>query len=233
MSFSQPAAGGDNFTPAEHKGHLLLLYPKAYNPQENTTKGITEAADVDVVVVDKLGPNGQPLVFKDARVFGNLARSVRVLLEADGSPKKYLGRLDQGPNTKGTPPWILQNWTDADVAMATPVATAFEAGQFTPAVNPMSTPPAPPAAPAPAPPQQWQAGAAGHSPATAPPTAPAAPQWQPPAPAAAPSTPTPPAPTAAPAIDPNLVAFLASKGVTVPPGMDQATAEAIARSFPQ
>jgi hypothetical protein len=34
-------------------------------------------------------------------------------------------------------------------------------------------------------------------------------------------------------VDPNLVAFLASKGVTVTPDMDQATAEAIARSFPQ
>lgn len=217
MSFSQPAGGGDSFTPAEHFGNLVLIYPKSYNPEETTTKGVTKSADADVVVIDKLGPDGQPLAFRDVRLFGNLAYNVRFLTEPNGSPRKYLGRIGQGENTRGTPPWILIKWTDADVAMATPVAAAFEAGQFAVATpNPMQ-PPAP------------------ATPATAPTTAPA---WAPPVQAAA--TPTPaaappaqwtPPPPVAPAIDPNLVAFLASKGVTVQPGMDQATCEAIARSF--
>ncbi|WP_432112760.1 hypothetical protein [Streptomyces sp. S1] len=242
MSFSQPAAGGDSFTPADHQGHLLLIYPKAYNPAEDTSKGLTQAADVDIVIVDKLGPTGQPLVFKDARVFGNLARSVRVLTEADGSPKKYLGRLGQGPNTKGTPPWILLNWTEADVAAATPVAAAFEAGQFSAPANPMAAaPPAPPqqqwqqsppsGAPA-SPPaqQQWQqppVGAPQGYPAPAPQATGAAPQqqWTPP-----PAAPTPPSAPAASAVDPQLGAFLAQRGVTQPMP-DMATAVSVARTF--
>lgn len=223
MSFSQPAAGGDNFTAADHNGHLLLIYPKHYNPDEPTTKGNTQAADVDVIVVDKLGPNGQPLVFKDARIFGNLARSVRNDLGG-----KVLGRLGQGPNTKGTPPWILQNYTDADVAMATPVAAAFEAGQFAQptAPNPMAqgapygaAPQTPPAAA----PQQWQ-----QAPAAAP-----AQQWQAPAPTGQPAAPAAAPAPAGGAADPALLAHLAQYGINLPPTTPQAQAEAIAATLPQ
>jgi hypothetical protein len=259
VSFSQPAAGGDNFTAADHNGHLLLIYPKLYKPEEQTKNGVSQAADVDIVVVDKPGPDGAPLVFRDARIFGNLARSVR-----NDVGGKVLGRLGQGPNTKGTPPWILINFSDQDVATATPVAAAFEAGQFgQPAQNPMAqTPPqqqqwqaTPPATTAGAAPAQWQGQPS--APATPPGAAPQQ-QWQaqqppagayqapqPPAPAPngaawAPSTapaaaPAPPpaaaaaSAPAAPAYDPALAAFLQSKGVTPPP--DEATARAIAASF--
>jgi hypothetical protein len=257
VGFSPPAAGGDNFTTADHLGKLVIIYPKTYNPAASTSKGITEAADADVVVCDSYGPDGQPLVFREARVFGNLARSVRMLTEQDGSPKKYLGRIGQGPNTKGTPPWILIDSSEnpADLAMAGPVAQAFEQGQFAaPAPNPMA-PPAAPATPAPgsgygAPQQQWQPPQPAATqqwqqpPATSPP--PQQQQWQQPqapaaqwnAPAAAPPSATPAAPSPAPAAstptvayDPALAQFLQSRGITPPP--DEATARAIAASLPQ
>jgi hypothetical protein len=250
-SYSQAAAGGDSFTPADYFGALLLVYPKAYTASEQTKHGDTQAADVDVVVVDRIGPDGKPLVFHDTRLFGNLARSVRVLLEADGSPKKYLGRLDQEPTSKGSPAWVLRNWTDADVQLAEPVRMAFEAGQFakpvqaanpmapapaayspgpaTPAAAPVAAAPAQqqwtaPAATAPAAPAQWQ----GRPSAPAPTGAPQQQQWSPtPAP-----TPAPPAPAApaAPVIDPGLLQYLAARGVNGP-FPDQATAEAIARTL--
>lgn len=215
MTFSQPAAGGDTFTPADHFGKLLLIFPKSYDPAMKTSNGDSAAADVDLIVVDSPDPaTGKPLFFSGARLFGNLAKSVRNDLGG-----QVLGRLGQGPNTRGTPPWILTNFTDADAAMATPLLGQYQQGLFKPPANP--NPMA--AAPSPAAPQTWA------PPATVAPPAPAG-QWQPPV--AAPTAPA--APVAAPAasaVDPNLVAFLASKGVQVQPGMDQATCEAIARSF--
>lgn len=235
MSFSQPAAGGDNFTSADHNGHLILMYPKSYKAEEQTTKGLTQAADVDIVIVDKYGPDGAPLVFRDARVFGNLARSVR-----NDIGGKVLGRLGQVPTSKGSPAWVLANFTDQDAAAATAVAAAFEAGQFAQPTNPMAAPTPPtPAVPAPVPPQMqqsWNGAPAAPAPQAAPPAptqqwqqpqAPAA-QWNAPAPAAA-APPTPTATSATPAYDPQLVAFLQSKGITPP--ADEATARAIAAAL--
>lgn len=249
MSYSQPAAGGDGFAPADHNGRLLLVYPKAYDPNATTkhskTPGDTQAADVDIIIIDELGPNGQPVVLRDTRLFGNLARSVRVLTEPDGSPKKYLGRLGQEDTGKGSPAWVIRNWTDQDVAMCEPVRIAFEAGQLAPAVsNPMSSPAAAPAVPAygaassPAPPAAtapqavWTPPPAATEAPVAAPNAAAA-QWQPSVSAPAAPAPVPAPAAAATAVDPNLVAFLQARGVTVQPGMDQATCEAIAKSFPQ
>jgi len=264
VSYSQPSAPnqGDKFEAHEHKGHLVLVYPKNFQQDIKTTKGLSDAADADIIVVDKLGPDGKPLVFHGARLFGNLARSVK-----NDIGGKVLGRLDQITSANGNTPWVLHNFTDQDVAMTEPVRMAYEAGQFAQPTNPMQAPAATaPAAPAqwpgqssaPAPngaPQQWNpaggvpAAAPGPSPATAqqyaPPVAstpwpnagvPAAPQAPGATPSPAPQPAPAPAPTAAsapaPAVDPNLVAFLQARGVTVQPGMDQATCEAIARSFP-
>jgi hypothetical protein len=230
VTFSQPAAGGDTFEPRTHFGKLLLIYPKSYDPAMKTSNGDSAAADADIIVVDSPGPDGQPLFFSNARLFGNLAKSVRNDLGG-----QVLGRLGQGPNTRGTPPWILTNFTDQDAAAAGPLHAAYQAGQFKPTANPMSQQQGAPAASPAAPPTP-----AATQPAWNPQATPAAPpaqqQWQQSAAAPAPTgQPAAPAPAQAPAggVDPNLVAFLASKGVTVPPGMDQATAEAIARSFPQ
>jgi hypothetical protein len=232
VSFSQPSAPntGDKFNAADHKGALLLVYPKRFEQDVKTTKGLSDAADVDIVIVDRFGPDGKPLAFHGARLFGNLARSVRNDLGG-----QVLGRLNQITSANGNTPWILENFTDQDAVAATPVHQAYQQGQFRPTENPM----APPQAAAPQ--QAWTPPAAAAPPYPTPaPTAPAPQQWQTPAPAApAPVTPQAapawqgapsPAP-AAPAIDPNLVAYLAQRGVTLPPTATQAEAVAIANSL--
>lgn len=138
--FAQPSAGGDKFEPKDYNGKLLLLYAKSYNGSEATKFGETSSADADIIVVDHIDPStGKPLVLFNARVFGNLANSVR-----NDIGRVVLGRLGQGPNTKGNPPWILLNHTDADAQLAGPVHQQYQAGLFKPAETP---PPQPPAAP--------------------------------------------------------------------------------------
>ncbi len=235
LPFSQPTApgSGDQFNAADHRGHLLLIFPKSYQPEVQTKNGPSSAADVDIIVVDKPGPDGRPTAFMGSRLFGNLANSVR-----NDVGGQVLGRLDQISTQGGRTPWVLQNYTDQDAAMAGPALTAYQQGQFrqpanaqtqTAATAPpshdpwagMQTTPTPPAA---APQANWNAPAGTAAPT--PPPATAAASYTPP-----PAAPAPPA--AAPAVDPNLVAFLQSRGVQVTPQMDQATCEAIARSLPQ
>lgn len=239
--FSQPSsAGGDTFNAADHNGHLLLVYPKSYQDEVQTKNGLSSAAEVDIVVVDKPGPDGKPLFFHNARLFGNLARSVRNDLGG-----QVLGRLGQGPNTRGTPPWILTNFTDQDAAMAGTAHAQYQQGLFKPTENPMQQP-----APAAAPAQQWtppptqQAVPAQQQWQQAPPAVAPAPQqqqWQQqpapapygaPAPAGPPAAPAP-APEPAGGVDPALVQFLAGHGITLPPGANQQQAEAIANSLPR
>lgn len=247
--FSQPSAPnmGDKFEAHEHRGHLILVYPKNFQENVKTTKGLSDAADVDVIVVDKVGPDGRPMAFHGARLFGNLARSVR-----NDIGGQVLGRLNQITSANGNTPWILENFTPQDEQAALPVDQAYRQGHFAPTQNPMApapaTQPAPPAysgapSPAPAAPQQQWTPAPQAAPAPAPQAPPTAQQWAPPPAAAPAATPppqqygapaaaaTPPAPPAA-EIDPNLLNFLASKGINGP-FPDQATAEAIARQLPQ
>ncbi len=159
--FAAPGAGGDQFDPKEHHGRLLLIYPKAYNPAEPTKFGESPAADADVVVVD--APNGA-VTLKDARLFGNLAKSVRNQV---GTGQPVLGRLGQGENTKGNPPWIILDATQnsQDVALAGPAHAAYQAGEFTPP-QPAAAAPPPPAD------DPW---AVGGAPAVTPTAAPAGP----------------------------------------------------------
>lgn len=252
-NFAQPSSpsGGDSFSANDHKGSLLIVYPKAFLQGIVTTKGLSDAADVDIIIVDKRDETGKPLAFHGARLFGNLARSVR-----NDIGGQVLGRLNQITSANGNTPWILENFTDQDQAAADPIDTAYRQGHFAPTQNPMQAPPAqaapapaPVAAPAPqwspgpatapAPTQQWQpAPQAGPPAQTAPqwsasPAPAAAPQqqWAPPPAASAPAQATPVA-TPPASIDPGLVAFLASRGINGP-FPDQATAEAIAATLPQ
>lgn len=207
--FAQPSAGGEKFEPKDFGGALLLIYPKSYNPNETTTFGPSTSADCDIVVVDRPDPTNpnQPFIRRNARLFGNLANSVR-----DSIGGQVLGRLGQVPTNKGNPAWVLQNYTDADVAAATPVDAAWKAGAFAPPANFQSGAPAqapPPARDpwagvnaAPAPPQQQAWGQA--PPAAAPP---AQQQWQ-----APPAAQAPP-PAAAPGPEDPSIAFLISKGL--------------------
>lgn len=125
MGFSQPSAGGETFEPKDYIGALVLVYPKKYNPNEATKHGPTTSADVDVVVVDRQNPDGSPVVRRNARLFGNLANSVR-----DGVGDVVLGRIGQVPTNKGNPAWVLESYTDEDAVAAAPVDAAFKAGNF-------------------------------------------------------------------------------------------------------
>lgn len=250
MAINQPSAGGDQFNAGDFFGALLLVYPKNFQADVQTKNGPSASADVDIIVVDRPGPDGQPQVFHNARLFGNLA--ITVSRDVGGCVG---GRLGQGPNTKGNPPWILTPLSDQDLALATPVDTAYSQGRFqaTATANPMQNQQQPPAqqqyqAPPPqqqyqAPPaQQYQTPAPQAAPAyaqQAPPTAPPQQQYQQPpqqqyaAPAQAGQ---PAAPAAAPApvgADPVLLQRLAQFGINLPPEATQSQAEAVANTLPQ
>jgi hypothetical protein len=240
VTFSQPSAGGDQFDAKNHNGHLLIVFPKSFSAETPTAHGISPSADVDIVVVDAVSPaTGQPVYYQNARLFGNLAKSVSRDLGG-----QVLGRLGQVPTQRGNPAWVLQNYTDQDVALATPALNAYLGGQFK---QPEAQPPAAPAptqqwpqqaqtpapaAPTAAPQQQWQgAPAAGAAPA---PTYPAAAATPPAQQYQQPAAPTPPPAQAAPAgADPALLARLAQFGINLPPGTPQAQAEAVAATLPQ
>lgn len=230
--FAQPSAGGEKFEPKDFGGALLLIYPKSYNPNEQTQFGPSTSADCDVVVVDRQDPTtGQPVIKRNARLFGNLANSVR-----DSIGSQVLGRLGQVPTNKGNPAWVLQNYTDADAAAAAPVHTAYTAGQFQPPANVQAQQGPPPghdpwagvnAAPAPPQQQAW-----GQQPPAAP--APAQQQWgAPPGPPAGTAGPqaAPGAPAAAQP-DPT-VAFLISKGLPEAQvhAMDPGTRASVAATY--
>lgn len=249
MGYSQPGApgSGDRFDNNEHRGRLLLIYPKSFQVGIQTSKGVSDVADVDIIVVDNPNPDGSPRAFFGARLFGNLARSV----SREVPNGVVLGRLNQVTSANGNTPWILENYTPQDEAMTDPYDAAYRAGQIRPTQNPMAgqAPAAPPqqqyggapaAAPAPqqyqpqpqyqAPPQQqYQA-----PPATPAPAVPPQQQWQgnpaAPAPAGPPAAPAAPAPAGA---DPALLARLAQHGINLPPNTPQAQAEAVAATLPQ
>lgn len=204
--FAQPSAGGDQFEPKDYLGALLLIYPKSYNPNATTKHGPSTSADVDVVVVDRPDATGQPTIMRNARLFGNLANSVR-----DSLGSQVLGRLAQVPTNKGNPAWVLDNYTDADAAVAGPVHTAWTAGQFKPPAAPQSA--------------NAQASAA-QDPWAGMNAAPAPPPQQYAAPPAVPG-----APAAAPA-DPNIT-LLIGKGLDPAQvvAMDPATRAAVAATY--
>lgn len=241
MSFSQPSAGGDQFDAKNHNGQLLIVFPKSFSAETPTAHGISPSADCDIVVVDSIDQStGMPQIYVNARLFGNLAKSVSRDLGG-----QVLGRLGQVPTQRGNPAWVLQNYTDQDVTLATPALNAYLAGQFKQPDAPAAptTPAAAPAAPqypaqgAPAaPPQQWQAPAppvAGNQGYQAPASQPDGAAWSPaPAPTGQPAAPAP-AQAPAGAADPALLAKLAQYGINLPPSTPQAQAEAIAATLPQ
>lgn len=124
--FGRPSGPGDKFDNHDHKGRLLIIYPKSYNPAATTSKGVNACADADIIVVDAPPqPDGRPLIFHDAKIFGNLAKSVR-----DSVGSKCLGRLDQVPTAGGNLAWVLNDWSDQEAAQAAPLDQAYAAGQF-------------------------------------------------------------------------------------------------------
>lgn len=217
--FQQPGRG-DKFEPSEYSGALLLVYPTEYFSAIPTQHGDTAVVDCHIVVLDRVDPTtNAPMVLRDARIFGRAM--VPQLKGGVNGGRAVLGRLGQGQNTKGNPPWVLLDFTEQDAALARQYMAQFpdprKAAPQAPPTSPVSAPSGTPG---------WGGSQAPQIPAqqSGPPSwaggpPPSAPQW---------GTPTPAQPAASvPAQgaghDPQLVAFLASKGVNVallPPDAD-------------
>lgn len=221
--FRQPGGQGDKFDTHAYKGCLLLVYCKGYQDEVTTSKGKSSAADCDIVVVDRLDPATQmPEFYDNAKLFGNLARSVG---RDDGVGAYTLGVLDQVPTAGGNEAWILRDATDNPQAVqaATPWWDAHQQKRFRASQKPaqqQSVPAHQPAAPSAG---AWQQDAWAGMNAAPPATPPAA------ATAAPPAAPGAPAPGAA---DPN-IAVLINNGLNAAQvmQMDPATRAAIAATF--
>lgn len=207
MTFAQPGSTeGDRWDLKNNGqswlGTLFLIMPKDVIKDFDTGQyKPTDVTVADILFVD--GPDAGT-VLHGAWIFAKWI--VAETRDHVGSP--VLGRLSerQGKEGKG---WSLQKYTDADVALATPILNQYQAGAFS---QPATAPAAAPASPSP-----WNL--------------PQAPQsstgWNPsPTPAPAPATVTAPAT----ALDPQLVEFLKAKGVD-PTNLDPQTAAMIAATL--
>ena len=116
--FDTPAHG-DRIVFDELKGSLLLFTVHSVERGVETAFGDSDAIKCDVVVLDG--------THKDT-TYENTLIFPRVLQGALSSKvgKKVLGRLGQGEAKKGqSPPWILEDPTDADKQVARDWITPF------------------------------------------------------------------------------------------------------------
>ena len=128
--FNDPGVGGgDQIAWADVNGALLLFDVHGIERGIETKHGISDAVKADVAVLD--GENkGQR--YEGILIFPKILRS-----QTEGSVGgKVLGRLGQGANKKGNPPWQLETATEAEkdtarkylayIAANPPVAAAAE-----------------------------------------------------------------------------------------------------------
>lgn len=158
MAFHKPAApGGDSINLDENLGALLLIYPKEIRPGVVTSFGPKDPLVADVIVLD--GPH-QGKVYTDSMIFaGVLIGQVKNFI---GSSDPALGRLKHGTAKPGQkPPYMLDDFTDADAKIATdylaghprglnrPTGQSTEqavnhsTGEITSTPGPAATPPTP------------------------------------------------------------------------------------------
>jgi hypothetical protein len=228
--FRQPGAGGDAFEPAAHPewaNKLLLVLPLEYVTEIPTKFGDKDAVRADIVFLDHLTPDGQPFKLNGSMIFAG-----KLVGQTKGSVGgMVLGRLGQGANTKGNPPWELSDHSPQDAA----VATQYLA--LNPIVKQPTNAQAAPVGAAPTEDPWAGVNAAAPAPSTPAPTA-----WGAPATpaAAAPgpqqqswgaTAPTPPVAPTAPDWAPGLADFLVSKGVDISKIPDENTARMVAASY--
>jgi len=106
-TFNDPGMGGDKLDLKGLLGSLLLFSVHEETHELDTTFGKTTAIRADVAVLDG-AQKGE--VIADTLVFPRVLKG-----QLRGSVgNKVLGRLGQGENKKGNPPWQLAAPTDAD-----------------------------------------------------------------------------------------------------------------------
>lgn len=218
-AFSQPLRG-DKFEAEQFDGALLLFYPTDYFSSIPTQHGETAVVDTHIVALDRADLTGQPTVLRDARIFG---RALVPQLKGAVGGKAVLGRLGRGQNTKGNPPWLLKDYSEADAAfarqyMSTHPDPRVQTGLEGPLAQAQAQA-APPTSNGYVP-QATGGGNQAYQPGPTPPyTSPA------------PTTPAAAVAPAAPARDPQLVALLVSKGVDVSKLPDNADLALIAQTL--
>ena len=88
---SQPAGtGGDQFNAEEHKGRLVLVYPKSFDPERQTSKPKPTAmceADIIIVAVQEAIPSAKVKKGEVARAV--VVRTTREYQRADGTYIKF------------------------------------------------------------------------------------------------------------------------------------------------
>ena len=113
MAFSQPSSGEATFNARDNVGRLLLIYPTGYEEEIVTSFGATDAVRVNLVVLD--GPDS-PQVHVDQLLF---QRALIGQLRSSIGKDPVLGRLAVGISKPGqSPPFRLETFTAADVAVA-------------------------------------------------------------------------------------------------------------------
>jgi hypothetical protein len=165
----------------EYLGKLMLIWPTRVLHDVPSSQGVADTVvECDIAIIDKIDPmTGKPEYLEDVRLWWSVLIN-QTKSEIGG---KVLGRLGQGANTKGNPPWLLLDYTEQDVQWAEQYEAAF----------PRNAPTQPSAA-------------AGQPPQAAAPQA----AWNAPAPAPAAAAPAAPGPETWP---PGLADFLKSKQV--------------------
>jgi hypothetical protein len=122
------SGGGDPLPLKELLGALLMFTVERESDPITSIHGTTTGIGCEVVALD--GAN-QGTTYDDQLIFGKVLKNQ---LKGAVGGGKVLGRLAQGPNVKGNPPWLLETATDADKDLArqwlarTPVAAAAPAG---------------------------------------------------------------------------------------------------------
>jgi hypothetical protein len=105
--FNDPGSGGDQLPIDDLKGALLLISVHEETAPIETKFGPSTAIRADVAVLD--GPHKQD-VYADTLIFPRVLKA-----QLRGSiGGRVLGRLTQGENKKGNPPWQLAAATDTE-----------------------------------------------------------------------------------------------------------------------
>lgn len=229
MSYAQPAApaSGDRFDPKNHPewmGALFLIWPTKVNDakQWDPKYEASETVSADMVILDRVGPDGQPVVLKDTMVFGQvLVAQFKENLRLEKEPV-VLGRLEKKITNNGFEAWSLASFNPGvdDVAADAYVAS-HPRNQFRQPSG-QQGPPVPSAGPPPF--GAAQSGPTGWDAAGA--QAPAQQQW------GASAAPVPPPTPPAEQWPAGLREFLQSKGIDpVASGMTVDAAKNLASTF--